>query len=59
MELRAYIIKTTYLIPKSLKILSSLELNDIKYDFAKGSDEYPKTMKEGFNKIKKLWRRKL
>ena len=59
MELRAYIKKTTSLIPKSLKILSSLELDSIKYDFAKGSDEYPKTIKEAVNKIKKLWRRKL
>lgn len=59
MELIKYIQTVGNIIPNSLKALSELKLNDIKYNFAKGEDEYPKTMKEAYKKFKTLWRKKL
>ena len=59
MELKEHIQQTGLLIKSSLKLLNEYNFKNIKYDFANGEQEYPKTMKEAFNKIKKLWRRKL
>tara|TARA_R100000742_G_C4268694_1_gene87097 strand:+ start:393 stop:572 length:180 start_codon:yes stop_codon:yes gene_type:complete len=59
MELKDYIQQTGFLIKSSLKLLNEYNFKDIKYDFPNGEQEYPKTIKEAFNKIKRLWRRKL
>ena len=57
MELKKYIQEVGRLMPISINLLTDLQASGSKYDFVTGSQEYPTTFKELFNKIK-LWLKK-
>ncbi|WP_292411146.1 hypothetical protein [Methylophaga sp.] len=57
MELEKYIKEIGKLMPIAINLLTDLEASSSKYNFSRGSEEYPTTFKELFKKLR-LWRKK-